>query len=177
MEGDIIRSIENNHQYFGHYHTAGNPGRHELDDSQEIYYPPIAKAIAAVPYDGYFVHEFIPIAMPLQAIGSSQSLHGLMKIAYLTAGAAGMFCGSCMLDNALAKSMIRMGHECLLVPLYTPIRTDEEDVSIDQVFFGGHQRLSSAEASVLEVVAALAGCSAEQAGLVRRLTKNTARFL
>ncbi len=60
MEGDIIRSIENNHQYFGHYHTAGNPGRHELDDTQEIYYPPIAKAVASVPYDGYFVHEFIP---------------------------------------------------------------------------------------------------------------------
>jgi hydroxypyruvate isomerase len=60
MEGDIIRSIQKNHKYFGHYHTAGNPGRNELDQSQEIYYPPIAKAISEVPYDGYFVHEFIP---------------------------------------------------------------------------------------------------------------------
>jgi hydroxypyruvate isomerase len=60
MEGDIIRSIQNNHQYFGHYHTAGNPGRHELDDTQELYYPPIAKAIAEVPFDGFFVHEFLP---------------------------------------------------------------------------------------------------------------------
>lgn len=48
-----------------------------------------------------------------------------------------MFCGSCMLDNALAKAIIKQGHECLLAPLYTPIRTDEEDVSVDQVFFGG----------------------------------------
>jgi glycosyltransferase involved in cell wall biosynthesis len=60
-----------------------------------------------------------------------------MKIAYLTAGAAGMFCGSCMLDNALAKQLIARGNECLLIPLYTPIRTDEGDVSIDRVFFGG----------------------------------------
>jgi len=60
-----------------------------------------------------------------------------MKIAYLTAGAAGMFCGSCLHDNALAKSLSRLGHDCILVPIYTPIRTDEEDVSIDQVFIGG----------------------------------------
>lgn len=60
MEGDIIRSIQDNHQYFGHYHTAGNPGRHELDATQEIYYPPIAKAVSEVPYDGFFVHEFLP---------------------------------------------------------------------------------------------------------------------
>lgn len=48
-----------------------------------------------------------------------------------------MFCGSCMLDNALAKAIIKAGNECLLAPLYTPIRTDEEDVSVDRVFFGG----------------------------------------
>ncbi len=60
-----------------------------------------------------------------------------MKIAYLTAGAAGMICGSCLHDNALAKSLIRMGHDCILIPAYTPIRTDDEDVSVDQVFMGG----------------------------------------
>ena len=60
-----------------------------------------------------------------------------MKIAYLTAGAAGMICGSCLNDNALAKSFIRQGHDCILIPAYTPIRTDDEDVSIDQVFMGG----------------------------------------
>jgi hydroxypyruvate isomerase len=59
-EGDIIRSIKNNHQYFGHYHTAGNPGRNELDETQEIYYPAVMKAIVETGYKGYVVHEFIP---------------------------------------------------------------------------------------------------------------------
>lgn len=60
-----------------------------------------------------------------------------MRIAYLTAGAAGMYCGSCMHDNALARALIARGAECLLVPVYTPIRTDEVNVSVDRVFFGG----------------------------------------
>lgn len=60
-----------------------------------------------------------------------------LRITYLTAGAAGMFCGSCLHDNALAKALIAEGHEALLVPVYTPIRTDDVDVSIDQVFLGG----------------------------------------
>lgn len=60
-----------------------------------------------------------------------------MKIAYITAGAAGMFCGSCMHDNTLARAMIAQGHDVALVPLYTPIRTDEASVSVDKVFFGG----------------------------------------
>ena len=59
------------------------------------------------------------------------------KIIYLTAGAGGMFCGSCMHDNAVAKAMMQQGCDIQLVPTYTPIRTDEEDVSVDQVFFGG----------------------------------------
>ncbi|MEX0711627.1 MAG: glycosyltransferase family 4 protein [Pirellulales bacterium] len=59
------------------------------------------------------------------------------RIAYLTAGGAGMFCGSCMRDNTLAAELIRLGCDVQLVPLYTPIRTDEEDVSVDRVFFGG----------------------------------------
>ena len=60
-----------------------------------------------------------------------------MKIVYLTAGAAGMYCGSCMHDNALAAAMLKQGCDIQLVPLYTPIRTDEENVNIDRVFFGG----------------------------------------
>lgn len=60
-----------------------------------------------------------------------------MKIAYLTAGAAGMYCGSCMNDNAVARALIREGHDCILVPVYTPIRTDDEDVSVPRVFLGG----------------------------------------
>ncbi len=60
-----------------------------------------------------------------------------MRIYYITAGAAGMYCGSCIRDNALAAELIRQGHQVLLVPLYTPIRTDEEDVSERKIFFGG----------------------------------------
>ncbi len=59
------------------------------------------------------------------------------RIAYLTAGAAGMFCGSCMRDNAMASALSRMGVDIQLIPTYTPIRTDEESVAIDRVFFGG----------------------------------------
>lgn len=59
-EGDLIRSIQTNHQYFGHYHTAGNPGRNELDENQEINYPAVMKAIVATGYKGYVAHEFIP---------------------------------------------------------------------------------------------------------------------
>ena len=59
------------------------------------------------------------------------------KIAYLTSGAANMFCGSCLHDNTLARALTAMGAETTLIPTYTPIRTDEEDVSVDQVFFGG----------------------------------------
>src|SRR5262245_33203397 len=60
-----------------------------------------------------------------------------MKIAYITAGAAGMYCGSCMRDNTLVAALARLGHDAVLVPTYTPIRTDEEDVSEKRVFFGG----------------------------------------
>ncbi len=60
QEGDIIRSIQNNHKYFGHYHTAGVPGRHEIDEGQELYYPAIMKAILATGYKGYVAQEFIP---------------------------------------------------------------------------------------------------------------------
>ena len=60
QEGDIIRTIQDNHQYFGHYHTAGVPGRHEIDESQELYYPAIMRAIAATGFKGYVAQEFIP---------------------------------------------------------------------------------------------------------------------
>ena len=59
-EGDIIRTIKNNHQHFGHYHTAGVPGRNEIDESQELNYPGIMKAILATGYKGYVAQEFIP---------------------------------------------------------------------------------------------------------------------
>jgi glycosyltransferase involved in cell wall biosynthesis len=60
-----------------------------------------------------------------------------MRITYITAGAAGMYCGSCMRDNTLVAALSRLGHDVQLIPTYTPIRTDEEDVSQHRVFFGG----------------------------------------
>jgi hydroxypyruvate isomerase len=60
QEGDIIRSIQKNHQYFGHYHTAGNPGRNEIDQNQEINYPAVVKAILETGFKGYICQEFIP---------------------------------------------------------------------------------------------------------------------
>jgi hydroxypyruvate isomerase len=59
-EGDVIRTIRDNHEYFGHYHTAGVPGRHEINESQELYYPAIAEAIVKTGYKGYVAQEFIP---------------------------------------------------------------------------------------------------------------------
>ncbi len=58
-EGDVIRTINNHHGYFGHYHTAGVPGRHEIDESQELYYPAIIKAILETGFKGYVAQEFI----------------------------------------------------------------------------------------------------------------------
>src|SRR5215472_14955726 len=60
-----------------------------------------------------------------------------MRITYITAGAGGMFCGSCLHDNTLAAALVRQGHDAHLVPTYTPIRTDEPDVSQKRVFLGG----------------------------------------
>jgi hydroxypyruvate isomerase len=62
MEGDIIHTIQTQHQYFGHYHTAGVPGRNEIDDSQELFYPAIMKAIAATGFKGYVAQEFMAIS-------------------------------------------------------------------------------------------------------------------
>lgn len=59
-EGDVIHTIKENHQYFGHYHTAGVPGRNEINETQELYYPAIMKAIAETGYKGYVAQEFIP---------------------------------------------------------------------------------------------------------------------
>jgi len=59
-----------------------------------------------------------------------------VKIAYITAGAAGMYCGSCLHDNTLAAALMAKGHDVALMPTYTPTRTDEEDVSMDRVFYG-----------------------------------------
>jgi hydroxypyruvate isomerase len=60
MEGDMIRTIKENAKYIGHYHTGGNPGRNEIDDTQEIYYPAVMKAIVQTGYKGFVGQEFVP---------------------------------------------------------------------------------------------------------------------
>ena len=71
MEGDIIRTIRENIQYIGHFHTGGNPGRHEIDDTQELNYRAIAQAIAATGYTGYVAHEFLPRHDPMTSLAQA----------------------------------------------------------------------------------------------------------
>ena len=68
MEGDVIRTLRDNIDYIGHFHTAGNPGRNELDENQELYYPAICRAIAKTDYDGYVGQEFTPLGDPVAAL-------------------------------------------------------------------------------------------------------------
>jgi hydroxypyruvate isomerase len=68
MEGDIIRTIRSNIQWIGHFHTAGNPGRHEPDDTQELNYRAIMQAIADLKYEGYVVHEYGPVKEALKSL-------------------------------------------------------------------------------------------------------------
>jgi hydroxypyruvate isomerase len=68
MEGDVIRTIGKAARWVGHYHTAGVPGRHDLDDQQELHYPGICRAIAASGYELYVGHEFSPRADALAAL-------------------------------------------------------------------------------------------------------------
>ena len=60
MEGDVIRTIRDNKKYIFHYHTGGNPGRNEIDETQELYYPAIMRAILETGYKGHVGQEFIP---------------------------------------------------------------------------------------------------------------------
>lgn len=59
-EGDVISTIKANHQYLGHYHTAGVPGRNEIEEAQELNYPAIIRAIVATGFKGYLAQEFLP---------------------------------------------------------------------------------------------------------------------
>jgi hydroxypyruvate isomerase len=68
MDGDVINRIRQYSEYVGHYHTAGNPGRGELDDKQEINYPAIMKEIVKTGYKGYVGHEFVPTRDPLKGL-------------------------------------------------------------------------------------------------------------
>ena len=74
MEGDVIRTIQENHRFIGHYHTGGNPGRGEIDDTQELNYPAIMRAIAATGYTGFIGQEFIPKRDPLRSLREAIAL-------------------------------------------------------------------------------------------------------
>jgi len=74
MEGDIIRTITDNFQYIGHYHTGGVPGRHELDDTQELQWRTIAKTIADLNFQGFFAHEFVPVRDPIASLKEAVAL-------------------------------------------------------------------------------------------------------
>ena len=68
MEGDLIATIRKNIDFIGHFHTAGVPGRHELDENQEIYYPAVMRAIAESGYQGYVAHEYSPTRDPMTSL-------------------------------------------------------------------------------------------------------------
>ena len=74
MEGDVIRTIRDNQQYIAHYHTGGVPGRHELDDTQELNWKAIARAVADTGFTGYFAHEFVPTRDPLTSLREAVAL-------------------------------------------------------------------------------------------------------
>ena len=74
MNGDVIRRIEECKDVIGHIHTAGNPGRAELDDNQEINYPPIMRKLVEIGYKGFVGHEFIPTRDPLAGLKQAVSL-------------------------------------------------------------------------------------------------------
>jgi hydroxypyruvate isomerase len=74
MDGDVISRIKQYGEYIGHVHTAGNPGRNELDDTQEINYPPIMRALVDAGYKGYVGHEFIPTRDPLKGLREAVEL-------------------------------------------------------------------------------------------------------
>jgi hydroxypyruvate isomerase len=74
MEGDVIQTIRNNKQWIAHYHTAGVPGRHELDDAQELQYAAIARAIVDLGFTGFMAQEFVPVRDPITSLREAVAL-------------------------------------------------------------------------------------------------------
>jgi hydroxypyruvate isomerase len=74
MEGDLSRTITENIQWIGHFHTGGVPGRHELDDTQEINWAGVMRAIASTSFNGYVGHEFVPTRDPLESLRKAVEL-------------------------------------------------------------------------------------------------------
>jgi hydroxypyruvate isomerase len=74
MEGDVIRTIRTFKEYIAHYHTGGVPGRHEIDDGQELNYPAIVRSILQTGFEGYMAQEFIPVRDPMQSLAQAHKL-------------------------------------------------------------------------------------------------------
>jgi hydroxypyruvate isomerase len=74
MEGDVIRTMKDNAQYIGHLHTGGNPGRNEIDETQELNYRAISQAVVDMGFQGYYAHEFIPKREPLKSLAEAVDL-------------------------------------------------------------------------------------------------------
>ena len=74
MEGDVVRTIQDNHQYIGHYHTGGVPGRHEIDGGQELNYAAISRAIKATGHRGFVAQEFIPVRDPFTSLAEAVAI-------------------------------------------------------------------------------------------------------
>jgi hydroxypyruvate isomerase len=74
MDGDIVRTIRDNIQYIGHFHTGGNPGRHEIDETQELNYKLVAKTIADLNFTGYLAHEYSPVRDPIKSLEQAMQI-------------------------------------------------------------------------------------------------------
>ena len=74
MEGDLIRTLRENKEYIAHVHTGGVPGRHELDDTQEVTWRAVATALADMGFQGYMAHEFVPTRDPLTSLREAVTL-------------------------------------------------------------------------------------------------------
>jgi hydroxypyruvate isomerase len=74
MEGDVISTIQANHTYIAHYHTGGVPGRHEIDSTQELFYPAIARAIKDTGHRGYVAQEFVPLRDPMTSLAEGVAI-------------------------------------------------------------------------------------------------------
>ncbi len=94
-----------------------------------------------------------------------------MRIAYIAAGAADMYCGSCLHDNTLAAALQKMGHDAVLIPTYTPLRTDGADVSIDRIFFGALNVYLEQKAAAFRHSPGILHRLLDRPGLIRRAAK------
>jgi len=74
MEGDLIKTIRDNHDFIAHYHTGGVPGRHELDDTQEVNWAAVCRAIVDTGFTGFLAHEFVPTRDPLTSLREAVAL-------------------------------------------------------------------------------------------------------